>query len=157
MAGAGSSGGVATADSCRVRARSIRQPYAELILRGTKVVRSRPTRIIGERFHLYAAGKWPGVRRPRSSDDRRHLQVFQLVGGQLDLRRGLRVGPEVDQVQAASPDPDRTAVLFDHAMNRSAGQPEPHAVALSILCFGHGVSCVAGRYYHGGLPSNTDK
>ena len=40
-----------------VRALSIRQPYAELILRGIKTVeyRTRPTRIIGERFHIYAA------------------------------------------------------------------------------------------------------
>jgi hypothetical protein len=39
-----------------MRALSIRQPYAELILRGIKTVeyRSRPTRIIGQRFHLYA-------------------------------------------------------------------------------------------------------
>src|SRR5688572_5893099 len=36
---------------------SIRQPYAELILRGIKTVeyRSRPTRIIGRRFHIYAS------------------------------------------------------------------------------------------------------
>jgi hypothetical protein len=36
---------------------SIRQPYAELILRGIKTVeyRTRPTRIIGERFHIYAS------------------------------------------------------------------------------------------------------
>ena len=36
---------------------SIRQPYAELILRGIKTVeyRSRATRIIGERFHIYAS------------------------------------------------------------------------------------------------------
>jgi predicted transcriptional regulator len=36
---------------------SIRQPYAELILRGIKTVeyRSRPTRIIGERFYIYAS------------------------------------------------------------------------------------------------------
>jgi len=44
-----------------MRALSIRQPYAELILRGVKTIeyRSRPTRIIGERFWIYAAGKWP--------------------------------------------------------------------------------------------------
>jgi hypothetical protein len=45
-----------------VRALSIRQPYAELILRGLKTVeyRSRPTRVVGERFWIYAAGKkWP--------------------------------------------------------------------------------------------------
>lgn len=43
-----------------MRALSIRQPYAELILRGIKTIeyRSRPTRIIGERFYIiYAAGK----------------------------------------------------------------------------------------------------
>jgi hypothetical protein len=47
-----------------VRALSIRQPYAELILRGIKRIeyRSRPTKIIGERFYIYAARKWAGVR-----------------------------------------------------------------------------------------------
>jgi hypothetical protein len=42
-----------------MRALSIRQPWAELILRGVKTVeyRSRPTRIIGERFYIYAAKK----------------------------------------------------------------------------------------------------
>jgi hypothetical protein len=40
-----------------MRALSIRQPFAELILRGIKTaeLRSRPTRIIGERFYIYAA------------------------------------------------------------------------------------------------------
>ncbi len=39
------------------RALSIRQPYAELILRGIKKIeyRSRPTRIIGDRFYIYAS------------------------------------------------------------------------------------------------------
>lgn len=42
-----------------MRALSIRQPWAELILRGIKTIeyRSRPTKIIGERFYIYAAGK----------------------------------------------------------------------------------------------------
>jgi hypothetical protein len=42
-----------------MRALSIRQPYAELILRGIKRIeyRSRPTRIVGERFHIYAPKK----------------------------------------------------------------------------------------------------
>ena len=46
-----------------MRALSIRQPWAELILRGLKTVeyRSRPTRIIGEEFYIYAA-KGSGVR-----------------------------------------------------------------------------------------------
>jgi predicted transcriptional regulator len=40
-----------------MRALSIRQPYAEAILRGVKTIeyRNRPTRIIGERFYIYAA------------------------------------------------------------------------------------------------------
>jgi hypothetical protein len=35
---------------------SIRQPFAEMILRGIKTVeyRSRPTRLIGKRFYIYA-------------------------------------------------------------------------------------------------------
>lgn len=46
-----------------MRALSIRQPYAELILRGIKKIeyRSRPTKIIGERFYIYASRKWAGV------------------------------------------------------------------------------------------------
>ena len=40
-----------------MRALSIRQPFAEQILRGTKRIeyRSRPTSIIGERFYIYAS------------------------------------------------------------------------------------------------------
>jgi hypothetical protein len=40
-----------------MRALSIRQPYAELILRGIKTaeLRSRATSIVGERFYIYAA------------------------------------------------------------------------------------------------------
>ena len=40
-----------------MRALSIRQPWAELILRGIKTIeyRSISTRIIGERFHIYAS------------------------------------------------------------------------------------------------------
>jgi hypothetical protein len=49
-----------------MRALSIRQPYAELILRGEKTIeyRSRPTKIIGERFYIYASRKWAGVDLP---------------------------------------------------------------------------------------------
>ena len=50
-------------DDQPMRALSIRQPYAELILRGEKTIeyRSRPTRIIGERFYIYASRKWAGM------------------------------------------------------------------------------------------------
>jgi len=46
-----------------MRALSIRQPYAELILRGIKRVeyRSRSTRIVGERFYIYASLKRASV------------------------------------------------------------------------------------------------
>jgi predicted transcriptional regulator len=51
-----------------MRALSIRQPYAELILRGVKTIeyRSWPTRIIGQPFYIYAAKKWAGVEVKRS-------------------------------------------------------------------------------------------
>ena len=47
-----------------MRALSIRQPWAELILRGIKTIeyRSRTTSIIGERFWIYAS-KGPAVKR----------------------------------------------------------------------------------------------
>ena len=42
------------------RALSIRQPYAELILRGIEPIefRSQPTRIMRERFYIYAGNQW---------------------------------------------------------------------------------------------------
>jgi predicted transcriptional regulator len=52
------------ADIRGMLALSIRQPYAELILRGIKTIeyRTRATRIVGERFYIYAAKKkWPGI------------------------------------------------------------------------------------------------
>ena len=50
-----------------MRALSIRQPYAELILRGNKRIeyRSRATRIVGERFWIY-------VPQARGTEARRH-------------------------------------------------------------------------------------
>jgi hypothetical protein len=52
------------ADEQAMRALSIRQPWAELILRGVKTIeyRSRPTRIVGERFFLYASKQWAAAR-----------------------------------------------------------------------------------------------
>jgi hypothetical protein len=49
--------GADSADIQHMRALSIRQPYAELILRGIKTVeyRSRATSIVGERFYIYAS------------------------------------------------------------------------------------------------------
>jgi predicted transcriptional regulator len=68
-----------------MRALSIRQPYAELILRGIKPIefRSRPTKIIGERFFIYASKQWAagklfleGCRLPAEPP---------VVGGQLSV------------------------------------------------------------------------
>jgi hypothetical protein len=52
-----------TADKWGMRALSIRQPWAELILRGIKTIeyRSRATSIVGERFWIYAS-KGPAVK-----------------------------------------------------------------------------------------------
>ena len=54
-----------------MRALSIRQPYAELILRGIKTIeyRSQRTRTIGERFYIYASMKWAGVNAPGNGHD----------------------------------------------------------------------------------------
>ncbi|MCH8823433.1 MAG: ASCH domain-containing protein [Planctomycetes bacterium] len=56
-----------------MRALSIRQPYAELILRGEKTIeyRSRPTKIIGERFYIYASRKWERTLTPTLSQRER--------------------------------------------------------------------------------------
>lgn len=53
-----------------MRALSIRQPYAEQIMRGEKTIeyRSRATKIIGERFYIYAARTWAGVNGHSASD-----------------------------------------------------------------------------------------
>src|SRR5688500_12206712 len=73
----------ATADSKSMRALSIRQPYVEQILRGTKRVeyRSRRTGIIGETFYICAA-KLPGDRAGFDSLGRRpgELPTGVIVG-----------------------------------------------------------------------------
>ena len=77
-----------------MRALSIRQPYAELILRGIKTVeyRSQPTRIIGERFHIYASkGK---VSPPIVSDN---LEAARPPGWMLEIAEQLKlIGPETE-------------------------------------------------------------
>ena len=62
---------------------SIRQPWAELILRGIKTVeyRSRPTRIIGQRFHIYAAGTWP----PGAASGRRMEEATRVWSNDLAM------------------------------------------------------------------------
>jgi hypothetical protein len=79
-----------------MRALSIRQPYAELIMRGIKRIefRSRPTKIVGERFWIYAS-KQPvmgkllvegcGGKRSEVRD-----QKSEVRGGSLSLTSDIR-------------------------------------------------------------------
>jgi hypothetical protein len=64
-----------------MRALSIRQPYAEQILRGVKTIeyRSRPTKIVGQRFYIYAAQKWAG-RSDLTSRDHEGAEALSRVG-----------------------------------------------------------------------------
>ena len=91
-----------------MRALSIRQPYAELIsprrvacgdLRGIKKIeyRSRRTRIIGERFYIYAA-------RPKTQEEKDGVQALTPAPspgprsrgrGEKDLHAGVIVGTAI--------------------------------------------------------------
>jgi hypothetical protein len=77
-----------------MRALSIRQPYAELILRGLKSVefRSRPTRIIGQRFWIYASLKTAGIARAGSWSS--ELRLDEVPSWMLDVADGLKLFPE---------------------------------------------------------------
>ncbi len=74
-----------------MRAHSVRQPYAELLLREIKTVelRSRRTTIIGERFYLYAAEA--KTKRPVWSED---LRVQRARTG---ARAGLSTWPHAGE------------------------------------------------------------
>ena len=92
-----------------MRALSIRQPYAELILRGIKPIefRSRPTKIIGERFYIYASQQWaegklflegcgvkPEIRNPKSEGNPKseiRMTKLAVVGDNIEVPA---VGPE---------------------------------------------------------------
>ena len=78
-----------------MRALSIRQPFAELILRGMKTIeyRSRPTRIIGQRFWIYAA---KGTRVPLRGKAQRpivadNVSVANAPPWMIELANALRI------------------------------------------------------------------
>jgi hypothetical protein len=77
---------------------SVRQPYAELILRGIKTVeyRSRPTKILGQRFYLYASGKWTGKKKA-TREKAWSLDLSASEAGvprwMMELAEGLRLFP----------------------------------------------------------------
>ena len=78
-----------------MRALSIRQPFAELILRGIKTIeyRSRPTRIIGERFWIYASRQPAAGSGQRGTMWSRDLAVpdAPLPPWMIELAEGLRL------------------------------------------------------------------
>jgi hypothetical protein len=71
---------------------SIKQPYLELILRGVKraELRSRSTRIVGERFYLYASKSGAKAGKSRTSGQLKTSSagyvVGESVGGVIDGR-----------------------------------------------------------------------
>ena len=67
---------------------SIRQPYAELILQGVKRIehRTRPTRIVGQRFWTYASRE--------GTKERRHGVRVEGEGGEW-IRRSLETRPSL--------------------------------------------------------------
>src|SRR5437763_4945114 len=79
-----------------MRALSIRQPYAELILRGTKRIeyRSRATKIIGERFLIYAYCSFVAERQVGASLRRTgwtgRLYPYKSLRAECATSRGLR-------------------------------------------------------------------
>lgn len=76
----------------RMLALSIRQPYAELILRGEKRIeyRSRPTKLIGQRFYIYASRTWAGVTHGNGHD-----AAGIEAGGPGSLPTGVIVGSAI--------------------------------------------------------------
>ena len=100
-----------------MRALSIRQPYAELILRGTcgrhtcgeqiKPIefRSRPTKIIGERFYIYASQAWASGKLFLEG-----CRVPSVVSGELSVvKKGCESNPWSDgdlaKCRPAGPEP----------------------------------------------------
>ncbi|MCI0675413.1 MAG: ASCH domain-containing protein [Phycisphaerales bacterium] len=74
---------------------SIRQPYAELILRGVKTIeyRSRRTRLIGETFYIYASKKRGQVSVANGQNG--DALTLPLSQGERELPTGVIVGTAI--------------------------------------------------------------
>jgi predicted transcriptional regulator len=96
-----------------MRALSIRQPYAELILRGIKPIefRSRPTKRIGERFYIYASQQW--------------------AEGKLFLE-GCRVTPEIRNQKSEGNPKSEIRIVGDNIEVPGSG-PEPWMLELAKM------------------------
>ena len=104
-----------------MRALSIRQPYAELILRGIKTaeLRSMSTTIVGERFFIYACKA--KAMQPSWSDDLRVgtppawmielAEQVKLIEAGAILPTGVIVGSAVIE-RVTPPDPSDAGALF---------------------------------------------
>ena len=104
-----------------MRALSIRQPYAELILRGIKTaeLRSMSTTIVGERFFIYACKA--KAKQPIWSDDLRVgtppawmielAEQVKLIEAGAILPTGVIVGSAVIE-SVTPPDPSDAGALF---------------------------------------------
>ncbi len=126
------------------RALSVRQPYAELILRGEKTVewRSRRTSIVGERFWIYASltlvrggGIWSDDLAEPEADALPWLRELgvarRLFGDGGDLPRGLLVGSAVIE-RVIEPDGEHgmygwqlAAVQRERRPRKPSGRPQP--------------------------------
>jgi hypothetical protein len=135
-----------------MRALSVRQPFAELILRGVKTIeyRSRPTRIVGERFWIYAS-KTPAERWTNAAEQpvwSRDLSVptralpswmlelaeqVRLIEPGTLLPTGVIVGSAVIE-KVTPPDPSEVSGLFRwhlagveraDTFRKPAGRPQP--------------------------------
>lgn len=116
-----------------MRALSIRQPFAELILRGIKTVeyRSKPTSIIGERFHIYAsktklaADSWKLPAKTWSDD----LQLATPPAWMIEL---------AEQIRLIDPDqPLPTGVIVGSAVIEKVDQVANGDVGPSALATGN--------------------
>ena len=132
------------------RALSIRQPFAELILRGIKTIeyRSRPTSLVGERFYIYAAKAKARPALPRQagkggvwstdlSDEApppwmlELAEALRLWGPDAELPRGVIVGSAViEKVTGPADGHGRyqwhlTDVKRARQLRRPTGHPQP--------------------------------
>jgi len=111
-----------------MHALSIRQPYAELILRGMKRIeyRSRPTRRIGQRFYIYASKQWAAGKLLLAGCGPADSRQKAVDGRQIEWAGDVDIGPP-----SAYRLPPTTAWSHDLAMPRNG--PEPWMMELAQL------------------------
>lgn len=106
-----------------MRALSIRQPYAELILRGIKTaeLRSRATTIIGERFYIYASKARATLPVTVWSDD---LRPATPPGWMVELAAQVKLFEELRSASGAAGELP-TGVIVGSAVIERVTPPDP--------------------------------